>query len=114
MNRRFTSWIGRLALVLAISLVMIAPALAVQSDSGPPSNAAAHIQKSAAVPMLGAADVAAMEQMSSSTKVYIARTGKKYHKTNCRYVKQSKIKKTLKWVKAHGYGACKVCKPAKK
>ncbi len=43
--------------------------------------------------------------------VYITNTGTKYHRNGCRYLAHSKIKKTLKWVKAHGYKPCKVCKP---
>ena len=42
--------------------------------------------------------------------VYITKTGKKYHRGNCRYLKKSKIaisrKKAMK-----RYQPCKVCKP---
>lgn len=43
--------------------------------------------------------------------VYITNTGKKYHKTSCRYLKSSKIKTTKAEAIAAGYTACKVCKP---
>jgi hypothetical protein len=43
--------------------------------------------------------------------VYITRTGKKYHRANCRYLSQSKIASTLKDAKARGLTACSVCKP---
>ena len=43
--------------------------------------------------------------------VYITRTGKKYHKAGCRYLKQSKIPVKLKDAKANGYEPCKVCNP---
>ena len=43
--------------------------------------------------------------------VYIANTGTKYHRSGCRYLAHSKIKKTLAWVKSHGYKPCKVCNP---
>lgn len=43
--------------------------------------------------------------------VYITNTGLKYHRKGCRYLAQSRHKKTLRWVKAHGYKPCKVCKP---
>jgi methylphosphotriester-DNA--protein-cysteine methyltransferase len=49
----------------------------------------------------------------STTYVYITNSGKKYHRSGCRYLKKSKIKKTLKWAKAHGFKPCKVCKPTK-
>jgi methylphosphotriester-DNA--protein-cysteine methyltransferase len=43
--------------------------------------------------------------------VYTTKTGEKYHKSNCRYLKQSKKETTIKKAKAQGYQACKVCKP---
>lgn len=49
--------------------------------------------------------------VDDETVVYITKTGKKYHRGSCRYLKQSKIKTTLKKAKRAGYGACKVCKP---
>jgi hypothetical protein len=48
-----------------------------------------------------------------ATYVYITNTGAKYHRNGCRYLAHSKIKKTLKWAKSHGYKPCKVCKPPK-
>lgn len=45
------------------------------------------------------------------TVVYITKTGEKYHKDGCRYLRQSKIKTTKKEAVKKGYGACKVCKP---
>jgi len=43
--------------------------------------------------------------------VYITKTGKKYHKSSCHYLKKSKIKTTKSKAKELGYTACKVCKP---
>ncbi|WP_277632270.1 hypothetical protein [Avrilella dinanensis] len=43
--------------------------------------------------------------------VYITKTGKKYHKGSCRYLKKSKIKTSKSKVQKQGYTACKVCKP---
>ncbi|MFP4846085.1 hypothetical protein [Winogradskyella sp. PE311] len=43
--------------------------------------------------------------------VYTTKTGEKYHKSNCRYLKYSKKGITIKKAKALGYLACKVCKP---
>ena len=42
--------------------------------------------------------------------VYVTKTGGKYHRDSCRYVRKTKIAIDLS--KAHkGYTACKVCKP---
>ena len=43
--------------------------------------------------------------------VYTTKTGEKYHKSSCRYLKYSKKETTIKKAKALGYIACKVCKP---
>lgn len=43
--------------------------------------------------------------------VYTTKTGEKYHKSNCRYLKYSKKETTIKRARAMGYQACKVCKP---
>ena len=47
--------------------------------------------------------------------VYVTKTGEKYHKSNCRYLKKSvfKGKSKIKLYKARnkGYTPCKVCKP---
>jgi len=45
--------------------------------------------------------------------VYVTKTGEKYHKSNCRYLKYSKKEITLKKALNYGYEACKVCKPEK-
>jgi len=42
--------------------------------------------------------------------VYITKTGKKYHRGTCRYLKKSKIAISRKKV-VKGYKPCKVCKP---
>jgi hypothetical protein len=43
--------------------------------------------------------------------VYTTKTGEKYHKSNCHYLKHSKKPIKLDKAKALGYTACKVCKP---
>lgn len=43
--------------------------------------------------------------------VYTTKTGEKYHKSSCRYLKYSKKEITIKKAKALSYSACKVCKP---
>lgn len=51
------------------------------------------------------------KQKKKVVTVYITRTGKKYHRGSCRYLKKSKIKTTLKDACARGFTPCKVCKP---
>ncbi len=50
----------------------------------------------------------------SSQTVYVTKTGEKYHKTNCRYLKYSKKELTLERALTYGYKDCSVCKPPKK
>ncbi|MDD7887099.1 hypothetical protein [Flavivirga sp. 57AJ16] len=51
---------------------------------------------------------------TTAQTVYITKTGKKYHKNNCRYLKYSKKEITLEKAIALGYQACLVCKPVTK
>ncbi len=44
--------------------------------------------------------------------VYVTKTGAKYHKSDCRYLKYSKIEMSLKEAVAKDYTACSVCKPS--
>ncbi len=44
-------------------------------------------------------------------EVYITNTGKKYHRSNCRTLKKSKIPISLKKAKNQGYEPCKICNP---
>lgn len=43
--------------------------------------------------------------------VYITRTGSKYHRAGCRYLRKSSIPITLKKAKSGGYTPCSVCNP---
>lgn len=46
------------------------------------------------------------------TTVYITKTGKKYHKSSCRFVKKDSVSSiSLDKAKSEGYTSCKVCKP---
>lgn len=47
---------------------------------------------------------------SIDTTVYVTRTGAKYHRDGCRYLRQSKIAKPLTEAKKR-YDPCSVCKP---
>jgi nitrate/TMAO reductase-like tetraheme cytochrome c subunit len=55
----------------------------------------------------------AQAKTSKSQTVYITDTGNKYHRSNCRTLKKSKTKTSLKRAKADGYEPCKVCHPPK-
>lgn len=46
--------------------------------------------------------------------VYTTKTGEKYHKGSCKYLKYSKKEITLKKAKLLGYTSCSVCKPTAK
>ena len=46
-----------------------------------------------------------------TTIVYITKTGGKYHRDGCSYLKKSKIQTTLYEAVQRGYEPCKVCKP---
>ena len=59
--------------------------------------------------LLIAAQVVAFGQASDT--VCITRTGAKYHKETCRYLKYSSYKVSLKEATTRGYTACSVCKP---
>ncbi len=53
------------------------------------------------------------QEKKKTVYVYITKTGKKYHKGDCRYLKKSKVKITLEEACKRGYTPCKVCKPPK-
>lgn len=116
MSKRTKIWAGRIGLILAISVAMIGPALVVHAQLGPSrAPVASSAAKSAVAPAVAAVGTATTLQPLSTTKyVYITRTGSKYHRAGCRYLRKSKIKKTLKWAKSHHYKPCKVCKPPTK
>jgi hypothetical protein len=66
------------------------------------------------VPLLhqhGSASIVEAAQDPATITVYITRTGEKYHRGDCRYLRQSKIAVSLKEAVARGYGPCSVCKP---
>lgn len=43
--------------------------------------------------------------------VYITKTGEKYHREDCSYLRRSSISIGLAEARARGYEPCKVCKP---
>lgn len=53
----------------------------------------------------------ALKKVANNPTVYITKSGKKYHRSGCRYLRKSKIAIKLKEAKRRGYTPCKVCKP---
>ena len=64
------------------------------------SNTPTSIQKSQPSPT---------SQNTNSSIVYVTRTGEKYHKSSCSYLRQSKIEINLSDAKRHGYTSCSRC-----
>lgn len=50
-------------------------------------------------------------QPASEVTVYVTPKGKKYHRENCRTIRDQKRALTLSEAVKEGYDACKVCKP---
>lgn len=46
--------------------------------------------------------------------VFITKTGEKYHREDCQYLRQSKIEISLEAALKNGYEPCSVCKPPRK
>jgi competence protein ComEC len=65
----------------------------------------------AAAPVLAQPPAAQQQPQTKEQTVYITKTGKKYHRANCRYLSKSKIVTSLKDATAHGYTPCSVCNP---
>ena len=53
----------------------------------------------------------ASTKSNSGRTVYITRTGSKYHRNGCRYLRQSKIPISKSAAQRQGYSPCKVCRP---
>ena len=62
-------------------------------------------------PVVAQAPAPQRQVQTKEQTVYITRTGKKYHRDGCQYLRSSRIPTSLKDAKANGYTACSVCKP---
>ncbi len=51
------------------------------------------------------------ETIQETEIVYVTKTGDKYHRSNCRYLSNSKISIEKDEAIKQGYTACSVCKP---
>lgn len=94
----------RFALAVALALTLLTTSVA----AGAPSSSATSADRCCATKTASVEHVA---YAKASTVVYITKTGKKYHRSGCRYLKKSKIRTTLKKAKARRYKPCSVCKP---
>lgn len=72
------------------------------------AQAQAQAQAEAEAQARAQAEAQAQAQQNERT-VYITRTGNKYHKDGCRYLRQSKIAISLSDAQAQGYTACSIC-----
>lgn len=52
--------------------------------------------------------------ISAAEIVFITKTGEKYHREDCQYLRQSKIEISLEAALKNGYEPCSVCKPPRK
>jgi len=68
-------------------------------------------RKAIAIVILSLFIAAAVFAASADTVVYITRTGAKYHRGSCSYLRQSKIEITLGDAVSRGYGPCSRCGP---
>lgn len=112
MNRRLLAALACVAVALTLIFSVTAAAGSVSSSSIAKRSTSS--LTAATTHVIGVASVGKLSLSKKTTYVYITRTGAKYHRSGCRYLKKSKIKVTLKWAKQHGYTPCKVCKPPKK
>ena len=64
-----------------------------------------------ATPLLSQAQSAPKQSDQKEVTVYVTRTGKKYHRAGCSYLRTSSIPMPLKDAKAKGYTACSRCHP---
>ena len=62
-------------------------------------------------PVIGQGERAKTTPGDADITVYITKTGAKYHRSGCRYLKKSKIAISLADAKERGYGPCSVCDP---
>ena len=69
------------------------------------------IKKTLAIVVLLLFVAATVFAASANTVVYITRTGAKYHRGSCSYLRQSKIATTLGSAVSRGYGPCSRCAP---
>ena len=95
--------------VIACSLVSLTPfAFGGQSKS---QSSSVSISNSLSDQSFTVGVNAALNQDRQEQTVYITRTGAKYHRGGCQYLRQSKIAIKKKDAIAQGYDACKVCHP---
>lgn len=55
--------------------------------------------------------IACTAPTSEAQTVYITKSGSKYHRGSCQYLRKSKFEISMKEAVARGYDACSVCEP---
>ena len=90
-----------------------AAAAAAVEEEAAAAAAAAEEEAAAAVAEqeAAAAAAAASADGGGGDTVYITKTGEKFHRDGCRYLKKSQIAISRSDAVAQGYGACSVCNP---
>ena len=82
-------------------------------SSAPPVSSKAPAKTPSKAPVLSKPVVVQAEAAPTpqSVTVYVTKTGEKYHRGNCRYLRKSKIAISLDDAKSEGYEPCSVCNP---
>ena len=57
------------------------------------------------------ASTAEAAQDPATITVFVTRTGEKYHRDGCQYLRHSRIATTLREAVNRGFGPCSVCRP---
>ncbi len=98
---------GTFAFLAAAILFLVLPALAPQ-PTGAPACAERVAMAADQPPAMG---VAAPLPLGDNDTVYVTKTGEKFHRNGCRYLRKTKIALKKGEAVRMGYTPCKVCKP---
>ena len=63
------------------------------------------------VPQTNTRAFGTLSKQDATTSVYVTRTGSKYHREGCKYLRGSQIRMSKKSARSGGYSPCSVCKP---
>lgn len=105
---RVSRRLGVAVLGISVLFAMMLPGQALSAALGGPFQPGSNAASNAPAPQVLSTSVMTAKK---ATTVYVTKTGKKYHRSGCRYLKQSKIAIKLPTAKKRGYQPCKICKP---
>ena len=92
--------------------VSVTPASATPAPaSATPAPASATPVPASATPVPASATPVSVDPATIDTKVFITATGTKYHRSGCRYLKDSKRSIGVDDANKQGYEPCSVCHP---